>query len=182
MTRLPDSISNRYSACWDHTGQIGVTKRVLKWCFTICGIICVSFRHPTSMVNGHETQHPRYLQSGSSALLLYDQAVDRYEYPGVWKLRLSAIWQRKHHWPISGSRTPLPICYFQWLVCPVAQGYSKQCSKAILDMLHLLLATCSSFVSIATAMSLEKHGTESMDQVAAITAHSMLLILISETK
>ena len=49
--------------------------------------------HQWSMV---KTQHSRCSESDSSAVLSFDQAADRYEYPGVSNRGMPPTWQRKH--------------------------------------------------------------------------------------
>lgn len=76
--------------------------------------------HQWSMAR--QTQHSRCSESDSSAVLLFDQAADRYEYPGVWNRGMPPTWQRKH----DDQSVDLGRRCLHAIVCPVAQGYRWQ--------------------------------------------------------
>ena len=76
--------------------------------------------HQWSMAR--KTQHSRCSESDSSAVLLFDQAADRYEYPGVWNRGMPPTWQRKH----DDQSVDLGRRCLHAIVCPVAQGYRWQ--------------------------------------------------------
>ena len=76
--------------------------------------------HQWSMAR--KTQHSRCSESDSSAVLLFDQAADRYEYPGVWNRGMPPTWQRKH----DDQSVDLGCRCLHAIVCPVAQGYRWQ--------------------------------------------------------